>query len=427
MKQKLFLFTVSFPYGVEEKTFIIPELFYLVKQFDVTIVSSALQDEISDTENISGLDKRIKLYTIPRPSGYLQKIHAVLTGIFPIIKKRLFWNEIYLAKKEGNFSLSCIKEILSFYVRAVTFYKNFKKVFSKQDTENAVFYTFWCTPVTMSLIMHRSEFLPRIIFTRMHGGDLYHERAASGRQPFRNYLNEYIDGIVFVAYEAKLYYEKNFPHCRREILYFCPLGVFKRGISPINEELPFRLVSCSHTISLKRIDLIIQALAEVPESMVIHWVHYGDGEQFNEIKRLAENLLNPKKNVSFEFMGRVPNEQILSFYEKTPVSCFITTSSTEGLPVSIQEALACGIPIIGTDVGGIGTTINGNGVLLSAIPRKGDVLAAIKKMYSLSEAEKQEYQQHSLKIWEEKFDAEKNNRRFCDVIRRMGIEENGTV
>ena len=60
---------------------------------------------------------------------------------------------------------------------------------------------------------------------------------------------------------------------------------------------------------------------------------------------------------------------------------FITTSSTEGLPVSIQEAMAAGIPIIGTNVGGIPEMIDGNGVLLSANPSNKEVAEAILRIY----------------------------------------------
>lgn len=70
----------------------------------------------------------------------------------------------------------------------------------------------------------------------------------------------------------------------------------------------------------------------------------------------------------------------MDFYEDNFVSCFITTTSTEGNPVSIQEVLSFGIPIIGTDVSDIPLMIHGNGVLMSSNPKAEEVTEAIKKI-----------------------------------------------
>ncbi|MBR1450083.1 MAG: hypothetical protein IJ591_00020 [Lachnospiraceae bacterium] len=40
MKNNLFLFSDSFPYGNEERTFILPELEWMKEVFDVTVISS---------------------------------------------------------------------------------------------------------------------------------------------------------------------------------------------------------------------------------------------------------------------------------------------------------------------------------------------------------------------------------------------------
>lgn len=417
----MFLFTASFPFGVDEKTFIVPELSYLVELFDITVVSSAMESEILDTGHTTMLDARVQLCAISRPTGTWQKMLAALKSSWSVIKSNLFWEELSMAKHEGKLSLACLREVFSFYVRAVVFYKKFSERFSKQDTKNAIFYTFWCMPQTFALTVHREDFLPSMIFTRMHGGDLYHERTACERQAFRNYLNNNIDGIFFVAHEAMRYYEMNFPECRKEILHVCPLGVVRRALSPINESAPFELVSCAHVIPLKRLDIIVRALAEVPDNMLINWTHFGFGDQYEEIKNLAEKLLGNKKNITFEFKGMVPNEKVISYYENHAVSCFITTSETEGLPVSIQEALACGLPVIGTDVGGIKSTISGNGVLLSSSPSIIEVVNAIKKIYYLSKDEKVEYQKRSFELWQNNFDTTQNTKHLCEVIKNIGM------
>jgi len=50
----------------------------------------------------------------------------------------------------------------------------------------------------------------------------------------------------------------------------------------------------------------------------------------------------------------LPHNDVLNYYASNPVDVFINTSSSEGLPVSIMEAMSFGIPVIATNVGGTG-------------------------------------------------------------------------
>ena len=148
-------------------------------------------------------------------------------------------------------------------------------------------------------------------------------------------------------------------------------------------------------------------------------MHFGQGEEKEKLERLAKELLEPMKNIKYEFKGFVTNEQILNYYGESRPSCFITTSLTEGSPVSMQEALACGIPLIGTDVGGIYEMIEGNGYLLSKEPTPEETADAICKIYNLSETEHYAMSKKSLEIWSEKFDREKNNKQFLSILSQL--------
>ena len=68
------------------------------------------------------------------------------------------------------------------------------------------------------------------------------------------------------------------------------------------------------------------------------------------IKSSTENL---EENISVKLLGKVNNNDILNFYSITPVNLFINLSESEGIPVSIMEAISFSIPIIATDVGGV--------------------------------------------------------------------------
>lgn len=58
------------------------------------------------------------------------------------------------------------------------------------------------------------------------------------------------------------------------------------------------------------------------------------------------------------FKGKLPNKQVFDFYEKTPVTLFLNVSRSEGIPVSIMEAISYGIPVVATNVGEVREIVN---------------------------------------------------------------------
>ncbi len=77
----------------------------------------------------------------------------------------------------------------------------------------------------------------------------------------------------------------------------------------------------------------------------------GDGSQRGELERLvAADRLN-----GVTFTGRLDQHQRASCFAKADV--YVNTSTIDGLPASLLEALAVGLPVITTDAGGIAAII----------------------------------------------------------------------
>ena len=73
----------------------------------------------------------------------------------------------------------------------------------------------------------------------------------------------------------------------------------------------------------------------------------GDGPLYDELKSLTEKLSLKDKVV---FAGsRTEIEQVLN-----DMDCYVSPSHTEGMPMSILEAMATALPIVATDVGAVG-------------------------------------------------------------------------
>lgn len=105
----------------------------------------------------------------------------------------------------------------------------------------------------------------------------------------------------------------------------------------------------------KNVEMLLEAcsLLEGARLLII-----GDGELRSEIARMADQL-----HLDVEFYRSVPNPQLPRYLNRASV--FVLPSHYEGCPKTLLEAMACGLPVVGTDVDGIREIIrNGeNGIL----------------------------------------------------------------
>jgi glycosyltransferase involved in cell wall biosynthesis len=118
-----------------------------------------------------------------------------------------------------------------------------------------------------------------------------------------------------------------------------------------NGHKTLNIASCSGIYNLKRLDLIIDSLAEVSENIKLNWIHFGSGSDLEITLDYAKKKLI-KPNVRFKFKGQTANLDVLKYYEENQIDIFINTSDYEGIPVSIMEAMSYGIPCIARDIGG---------------------------------------------------------------------------
>ncbi len=78
------------------------------------------------------------------------------------------------------------------------------------------------------------------------------------------------------------------------------------------------------------------------------WHHFGAGSS----PQLDAVLATPLPGFRYKRWGMTPNEDILDFYRSTKVDLFVNLSRSEGVPVSIMEAMSFGIPSLATNVDG---------------------------------------------------------------------------
>lgn len=135
----------------------------------------------------------------------------------------------------------------------------------------------------------------------------------------------------------------------------------------------------------------------------------GDGE---ERKSLEEQAATLKTEITF-----VGNTNHVERY-LCQADCFILFSQSEGLPISIIEAMRCGLPIISTMVAGIPELVNigVNGYLV-----KPDIEELHKLFQKIAEnhPDLQRMGQESRHIFEQKFMKEQMISNYCKVFFSM--------
>lgn len=409
---KLVLFTDGYPFDEGEKPFIHNELYVLSKEYDITIVAYT-RKQFADKD-----------ITIDLPANVTAKKYIIddigrkdiLKRIPATVFSKAYKNEMsYISKLENKKAMK--QEALEYITRAKLLEE---WIVSNIDIDGTdVFYTYWNSYATLALAMIK-ESKPELKFvTRMHGYDLYDERTRFGRQYYKSYIDEKVNKICFISEHGMDFYKGRYAG-RNQKYEVCRIGVKAGANVPAggSQSGEFTIVSCASVIPLKRVDMTVRALAQI-DDISIKWIHIGNGSEFDKVKALCAELLDGKSNINYELKGFMDNKAVREFYDQEYIDFFITTSSTEGSPVSIQEALAYGMVIIGTDVGEVSRLAEGNGYVLTANPEVKEVAEGIRKMCNMSQEEMKSMRQHSYEKWQKYYDADVNAENFVKLLKAL--------
>jgi glycosyltransferase involved in cell wall biosynthesis len=103
----------------------------------------------------------------------------------------------------------------------------------------------------------------------------------------------------------------------------------------------------NHKLLIKAFEKVKKAIPEAMLTLV------GDGEEVEEIHQLVNTL---QLQNSVHFLGLQDN--VYPILNQADV--FVLSSSYEGMPMTIIEAMGTGLPVVSTDVGGISSMIENN-------------------------------------------------------------------
>ena len=406
---RIILVTSSFPYYPGEQ-FLETE----IKYYDglaVTIMPMSSNERIRKVSSNIEVDK----YLTNQPKSLGVRIKYLLKAFF---KNKLVYQEIVLNKV---FSVKKLKGLFVSISNYERFYDIFDNYFEKEkDLSGTVIYTYWNTEATYALQSLKKKYGYKLV-SRIHRFDLYKERRPGSYIPLKHLFTNHIDKIFTITESANEYLSKTYGF-KNQILELSKLGVNDCLINSqpsVNRALS--LVSCSFLVDLKRIDKIIDALFVLSKTCPLikfNWIHIGSGSLENTLKQYAIKKLSNLDGIRYDFLGFLDNQEVYEFYRTNRIDVFVNVSESEGVPVSIMEAMSCHIPIIAPDIGGISDMVsNGvNGILLSGECRVDELVKALSNVEFFKI---QETRENSYKQYLEKYNARNNYTKFVETLKGL--------
>jgi colanic acid/amylovoran biosynthesis glycosyltransferase len=413
MSKILLLLTNAFPFSPSEP-FIENEFPYLIKYFDqIKIIASRKRTT------------KIK-YFIPENST-ASCISINTSILFKLCSFRFYYSPAIKSEKnflkQNNIILSWQKAkiLLIEYGKAFKLYRHLSKITrSIEDKESIYVYSYWNDYKAIATALLKKRFPQIKAISRAHGWDVYFERNTSDYLPLKKFMADNLDAIFLVSQNGLKYMRNRLndhPHLKLSYL-----GIINpKPNKSVNKTKILAVTSCSRLVPIKRVELIIDALSLINEDHIINWTHYGDGSEYGKLSDYASKTLGSKKNISYEMPGFIINTEIKEIYAKGTTNLLINTSSTEGLPVTIMEAMSFGIPVIGMDVGGVSEIIENkqNGLLLDMDAPPHEIAKAIEFFYDMNDDDYSVYSSNAYKTWNARFNAEINYPRFIEDVLKL--------
>lgn len=411
----LILLTNFFPYGSGEP-YLGTEVKYYDEYFDNIYICS-LQLRPKDLESRRELpSNKFKVLPIPKASDLVYLLYS-----FRVLADINLYLELWKLQAEHRLNLKNIVKVFVYLSRSYYEAGKIRKWLRAEgvvqgQSEGALYaYRFEYQPYT-ALILKRA-YPNYVTLARGHGFDLYEFRR-EGYIPLREYLLDKLDYTVMIAKNGINYLSMKYPdHMSKVVL--SRLGTIDYGLGPVPKPNdPIRIVSCSTIDDIKRVELIVEALALIKDVDVV-WNHYGDGPKRDIVETIAKRKLG--SNIQYQFLGFIDNASLMEVYSKVPYHVFLNVSTTEGVPVSIMEALSFGIPTIATDVGGTHEIVfdKRNGFLLPVNFELAQLVKLIMVVYEDASSSNCLLRLEARKTWGENYSAEVNYPHFISRYMRL--------
>lgn len=315
---------------------------------------------------------------------------------------------IVVKGRDGN----CIQKIWK-YIKFYCF-SLFVLLFKRYDMVYVHTITYPIIPVRIACFF---KDLPLVF--NVHGGDvLTRGRIAAKLREFAKPLLKKAKMVVSPSYFFKDILLREFPFLTEEKIFVSPSG----GIDNLFYQIENKAKNKSFTIgyvsrisAAKGWDTLLESLSVIVKTIDCRLIVAGRGTQVKEFKMMIQNL---GLSEYINYVGPVPYKKLPEVYRQMDLFVF-PTCLEESLGLVGIEAMASGVPVIGSKIGGLTDYIvdNYNGYYF--MPGNSESLASqILKYYYLDEQSKSKLRNGALRTAQKYNSDSVNEALYEEIVKR---------
>jgi len=169
----------------------------------------------------------------------------------------------------------------------------------------------------------------------------------------------------------------------------------------------FIITTIGNCSSIKRHELVINALSKLPQTINWLYLHAGKEELGNPERELSEEL---NINHRCRFLGPIAEvENILAISD-----VYLMSSKVEGASIAALEAIGSGVPTILTKVPGLSDFLEQIDGLIGVDATQNSIAQAIQYIYDLGEDGRKKLGYKICKQVNSKFSVEKGAKNYAE-------------
>lgn len=315
---------------------------------------------------------------------------------------------------------------LRFFSNAIDVYqrvRNQLKAANLAQFDSVVIYSYWFYTGVVVANLIKQELLAGKkvkLISRAHAYDVDEDDTPNKYIPGRDFLLAKVDEVYPISNYAARFLTERFPQYENKV------KVKRLGVPMSNRQrpalgTPTNLVSVSHMAAYKRVHLIADAVAELEKlGYQVTWTHIGefDKARFNAMQKYVdEKGLRSRVTLT----GHMSNQEVQDFLKTADAHIFVNSSSGEGVPVTIMEALSNGIPVVATRAGGTAEIVHHgeNGRTLPIECTGKDLAEQIAAVIDSTAVAYEQLSSRAREVWYEFSNAEKQYSDMANTISRL--------
>ena len=259
------------------------------------------------------------------------------------------------------------------------------RLIKKNDYD--LIYAHWFTPQAITATIACKLTNKPFVFTSHSGDIIILEKVPFGRLITKWVCDQALgytvvsqqtaDKLLSMTPEDKIYQEK---------MTIIPMGtnIPDKTFPPSTTGSHFKLFFIGRLVSIKGVDYLLRALADLKDDYTFALDIAGDGQQRDDLEKLTTTLgLNDK----VKFVGYASGQQKDDLFSQADIIVIPSVregKNTEGLPVTLMESLAAGKIVIASDVTGAQEYLtNGKDGYLFEQRNISELKSALKKVFEM--------------------------------------------